>query len=140
MLREVEERPSYRIPVSHCQATLVIWPATTFTFHGPNRPIPLLRFFRRIVYWPGGREIRKCPESSVVNELRTPLSFPTVNVVRESGATEPSPTLVGPGRLGLSVIAPSRPVADSGELWAAEKDTVVIRSARIIVGQRYRIA
>jgi hypothetical protein len=70
-----------------------------------------------------------------------PFSFPTVKAAFGSGAAFgiSDPFLIGPGRVGLTVITPSIPVPDGDSVCAEEKTADITKSTRIIPGFRMRI-
>jgi len=78
--------------------------------------------------------MRNRPSLSVVNDVTLPFSFPTVKTAFGSGAAFgiSDPALIGPGRIGLTVITPSIPVGDWDCVCAKEKTEDKTRSARII--------
>ncbi len=63
-----------------------------------------------------------------------PFAFPTVKTAFGSGAAlgMSDPALIGPGRIGLTVITPSIPVTEGDSVCAEEKTEDKTRSARII--------
>jgi hypothetical protein len=101
----------YRIPESQRHSTSVILPASTSISNGPHG------FGNRVsasntTYRPGLSDIWKRPLLSVVNVLTAPSSPVTVNVAFGSGAAvgDSDPALIGPGRIGVTIITPVIPV------------------------------
>src|SRR5437870_4851056 len=123
----------HRIPVSHRHSTFVILPDTTSTSNGPHGRGKRCSA-STTTYLPGFNKTRNRPSLSVVKDVTVPFSFPTVKTALGSGAAfgMSDPALIGPGRVGLTLITPSIPVTDGDCVCAEQKTEDKARSARIV--------
>ncbi|SRR6266511_794266 len=76
--------------------------------------------------------MRKCPWSSVVNDVTSPLFFSTAKVALASGIEAGASALIGPGLAGPIVITPSIPDSPAEGVCPVEAQTAMMMSPKAV--------